>query len=135
MKLQKRALAGLISAFMAVALVLGSGLTASAYPTGTGQVGKLWGVVTGFESGILITARGVAELDGQLLRNQTLQIRVTNPSGFSRNLLKVRTNSNGEYLFRVGGLKWQSGTYKLTVTSGDESNTLAVFVSSKRVRG
>jgi 5-hydroxyisourate hydrolase-like protein (transthyretin family) len=86
--------------------------------------------VTGFQSNILVTVRGVAtEADSEI------QVSVTNPKGFTRKLTTVSTNSDGEFRFRVGGLKWTAGTYKLSVKSGSVKQDLAVFVSSKRVRG
>jgi len=115
----------------AIALTLGSMIPAHAYPSGSGEVGTVWGVVTGSKTGILITLRGVAEGT----TSNRLQVSVTNPRGFTRNLFAVRTNSSGEFRLRVGGLKWTPGTYKVNLQSGSVKQSLGVFVSQKRVRG
>jgi hypothetical protein len=128
MKLKAKLVAGLAS----VLLAMSASAPAMAYPAGSGDVGTLWGTVTGFQSKILVTVRGVAtEADSEI------QVSVTNPKGFTRKLTAVSTstNSDGEFRFRVGGLKWTAGTYKVSVKSGSVKQDLAVFVSSKRVRG
>ncbi len=119
-----------VSGAAALLMAMSAQIPAMAYPSGSGEVGTLWGTVTGYQSEILVTVRGVAN-EG----SSELQVSVTNPKGFTRNLTSVSTNSDGEFRFRVGGLKWTAGTYKVSVKSGSEKQDLAVFISSKRVRG
>lgn len=119
----------LLSSLAAAVLVIAAQAPAMAYPSGSGEVGTLWGTVTGFKTNILVTVRGVSTEAG------SIQVSVTNPKGFTRKLTAVSTNSDGEFRFRVGGLKWTPGTYKVSVKSGSATQDLAVFVSSKRVRG
>ncbi len=120
----------ILSVVAALLLLGGAVQPASAYPSGTGEVGQLWGVVIGTQSKIQITARGVSESDVSAIR-----VSVTNPRGFGRVIGNVVPDSDGNFRFTIGGLRWIPGTYQVTIRNGDRVQTLGVFVSSKRVRG
>jgi predicted NAD/FAD-binding protein len=119
-----------LSSLAAAVLVLASQTPALGYNANFGEVGSLWGVVAGTKSNISMTVRGVANKT-----NAKLQASISDPRGLSRSLKTVSTNSDGKFVFKVQGLKWTSGIYKVTLKSGSVKQTLLVTVSGKRVRG
>jgi len=122
--------AKLVAGVASVLLVTSAHTPAMAYNANFGELGSLWGVVAGTQSNISMTVRGVANET-----NAKLQASVSDPRGLSRSLKTVTTNSDGKFVFKVQGLKWTSGIYKVTLKSGSVKQTLLVTVSGKRVRG
>ena len=120
----------LVASLAAAVLVLASQTPAMGYNANFGELGSLWGVVAGTKSKISMTVRGVANET-----NASLQASISDPRGLSRSLKSVSTNTDGEFVFKVQGLKWTSGIYKVTLKSGSVKQTLLVTVSGKRVRG
>ena len=119
-----------ISGIAALMMFASAQTPAMGYNANFGAVGSLWGVVAGTQSNISMTVRGVANET-----NASLQASISDPRGLSRSLKAVSTNSAGEFVFKVQGLKWTSGIYKVILKSGSVKQTLLVTVSGKRVRG
>jgi hypothetical protein len=120
----------IFATIVAALMVVTAQTPAMGYNANFGEVGSLWGVVAGTQSNISMTVRGVANET-----NASLQASISDPRGLSRSLKSVSTNSDGEFVFKVQGLKWTSGIYKVTLKSGSVKQTLLVTVSGKRVRG